>query len=143
MSANNNSGSGKAFLLGVLLGGAVGAVAALLLAPRKGDELRSFLTDKSADYAEVVKSKAAKIAESVQQNVEQVRVKSEETVEKATENAESVKDIAANLANEASSHIKTITASVREAIANGFEAGNSAKNKLQAELGESPGEPGA
>jgi gas vesicle protein len=46
--ADNRSGASGAFVVGVLLGGAIGAVSGLLLAPRSGRETRQILK-KSAD----------------------------------------------------------------------------------------------
>ncbi len=46
--AENRSGSSGAFLAGLLIGGAVGAIAGILLAPRSGRETRQILK-KSAD----------------------------------------------------------------------------------------------
>lgn len=39
----------KKFILGAAIGGAVGAIAALLLAPKKGSELRQDIMDKADD----------------------------------------------------------------------------------------------
>lgn len=44
---------GKKFVLGTLFGAAVGAVAGLLYAPKKGEELREDLLDKSEDFKAV------------------------------------------------------------------------------------------
>ena len=47
MSQNN---SVKGFLIGFLAGGAVGAIAALLTAPKSGKELRGDIKQKSGEY---------------------------------------------------------------------------------------------
>ena len=59
-----------AFLIGFVVGGVAGAVAALLLAPQSGEETRSLikersieLRDKAAEQAELVASKATEIAD--------------------------------------------------------------------------------
>ena len=58
-----------AFLIGFVVGGVAGAVAALLLAPQSGEETRALIKDKSielrdkaAEQAEVVASKANEFA---------------------------------------------------------------------------------
>lgn len=58
-----------AFLIGFVVGGVAGAVAALLLAPQSGEETRALIKDKSielrdkaAEQAELVASKANEIA---------------------------------------------------------------------------------
>jgi gas vesicle protein len=59
-----------AFLIGFIVGGVAGAVAALLLAPQSGEETRALIKDKSielrdkaAEQAEVVASKANEFAD--------------------------------------------------------------------------------
>jgi gas vesicle protein len=59
-----------AFLIGFVVGGVAGAVAALLLAPQSGEETRAIIKDKSielrdkaAEQAEVVASKANEFAD--------------------------------------------------------------------------------
>jgi gas vesicle protein len=58
-----------AFLIGFIVGGVAGAVAALLLAPQSGEETRMLIRDKSielrdkaAQQAEVVASRAEEMA---------------------------------------------------------------------------------
>ena len=58
-----------AFLIGFIVGGVAGAVAALLLAPQSGEETRSLIRDKSielrdkaAQQAEVLASRAEDMA---------------------------------------------------------------------------------
>ena len=58
-----------AFLIGFVVGGLTGAVAALLFAPQSGEETRAVikeksieLRDKAAEQAELVASKAQKFA---------------------------------------------------------------------------------
>jgi gas vesicle protein len=58
------------FLIGFIVGGVAGAVAALLLAPQSGEDTRALIKDKSielrdkaAEQAEVVASKANEFAD--------------------------------------------------------------------------------
>jgi len=46
------------FLAGVVIGGIVGAVAGLLLAPASGEETRTKLAEKSREYKDIAKEKA-------------------------------------------------------------------------------------
>ena len=48
----NNGGEFGAFLAGFVIGGLVGAAAALILAPQSGSETRSKITDKGQDMRE-------------------------------------------------------------------------------------------
>jgi gas vesicle protein len=59
-----------AFLIGFIVGGVAGAVAALLLAPQSGEETRAFIKDKSielrdkaAEQAEMVATRANEFAD--------------------------------------------------------------------------------
>ena len=81
-----NNGTARGFVLGLLAGGAIGAVLALLYAPKSGRELRSDLkasTDELMSEAEVALEKARKrlpeIASEARKRSEQVisHVKSE------------------------------------------------------------------
>ncbi|NSL51324.1 YtxH domain-containing protein [Calidifontibacillus erzurumensis] len=54
---------GKEFFIGVMIGGLVGAAAALLWAPKSGRELRSNINDQ----AQIAKEKGEKLAESAKQ----------------------------------------------------------------------------
>lgn len=49
---NNNGGDFGAFLAGFVIGGLVGAAAALVLAPQSGEETRSQLVQKGSDLRE-------------------------------------------------------------------------------------------
>ncbi|MCL6570948.1 MAG: YtxH domain-containing protein [Bacillus sp. (in: Bacteria)] len=49
---NRNEESSNSFLLGVLLGGVVGAAAALLLAPKYGEDIRSKLNLQAGSFKE-------------------------------------------------------------------------------------------
>ena len=67
MSDNDDFGM---FLIGFMVGGVAGAVAALLLAPQSGEETRTLIKDKSielrdmaAEQADVIATKASKVAE--------------------------------------------------------------------------------
>lgn len=71
---DSSSVNGKDFAIGVLVGGILGAAAALLLAPKAGRELRQDVTSqasnlktKSADYTTVVKEKATDLSQKVQE----------------------------------------------------------------------------
>ncbi len=47
--ADNESNYGRGFLAGALIGGAIGAITALVLAPKSGRELRRDLAERSSD----------------------------------------------------------------------------------------------
>ncbi|AOZ93485.1 YtxH domain-containing protein [Paenibacillus crassostreae] len=64
--------SSSTFLKGALIGGLIGAAAALLFAPKPGNELRgdlsdklSLVTDKTKEVASIVGDKASELAKTV------------------------------------------------------------------------------
>jgi gas vesicle protein len=48
--AENDNGGGGGFLLGLLMGGAVGFVAGMVFAPKSGEETRAFILDQSREW---------------------------------------------------------------------------------------------
>ncbi len=52
MNNQSNDGYSKGFLFGALIGGAVGAITALLFAPKSGRELRADIAEKSGEICE-------------------------------------------------------------------------------------------
>jgi gas vesicle protein len=79
-----------AFLVGFIVGGLTGAVAALLFAPQSGEETRATIKEKSIelkDQALVETDKAIKQAEAV---AAEVRVKVEDLSKKAYQQGEEI-----------------------------------------------------
>ncbi len=81
-----------AFLIGFIVGGVAGAVAALLLAPQSGEDTRALIKDKSielrdkaAEQAEVVASKANEFADQAktrgQEAYDSVKTHGQEAIE--------------------------------------------------------------
>jgi gas vesicle protein len=81
-----------AFLIGFVVGGVAGAVAALLLAPQSGEETRALLKDKSielrdkaAQQAEAIAAKAGQVASDAKVRgrdaIEDVRVRGRDAIE--------------------------------------------------------------
>ncbi|MFD1358527.1 YtxH domain-containing protein [Fictibacillus halophilus] len=82
MSNNNNNNQNidsKDFMIGALVGGMLGAAAALLLAPKAGKELRSdlneqavYLKDKSNEFSHLAREKSSNIVRTVSEQSNQV-----------------------------------------------------------------------
>lgn len=82
MSNNNNNNQNidsKDFMIGALVGGMLGAAAALLLAPKAGKELRSdlneqavYLKDKSNEFTHLAREKSSNIVRTVSEQSNQV-----------------------------------------------------------------------
>ncbi|WP_144698572.1 YtxH domain-containing protein [Fictibacillus phosphorivorans] len=82
MSNNNQNIDSKDFIIGALVGGMLGAAAALLLAPKAGKELRSdlneqavYLKDKSNEISHLAREKSSNIVKTVSEQSNQVATK--------------------------------------------------------------------
>jgi gas vesicle protein len=102
---------GAGFLTGLILGGLIGAGAALLLAPQPGDETRAELREKGIELRERV----LEISEEARRRAEELQV-------------------------EGRSAVETQVARVEEAIEEGKKAASKKKEQLRDELEQAPGE---
>jgi gas vesicle protein len=80
-----------AFFLGVLFGGLVGAVVAILFAPQSGVETRHLIRDKSielkdqaSDYAQQVGQRAGEYAQAAGQKAQEMGQKGQILIEEQT-----------------------------------------------------------
>ncbi|MCY9696075.1 YtxH domain-containing protein [Paenibacillus alginolyticus] len=97
-------------LLGLVIGGAVGAITSLLLAPKAGSELREDLSntyrtfnDKTSQLASAVGQKTQDIISTVSDKTQDIAsVVSEKTQEAASAVSEKTKDIANTVSHQAS-----------------------------------------
>ncbi len=84
MSNNNNSGL---FMVGVVLGGMVGTVTGLLLAPRSGRETRRIikksadaLPEMAEDLSSTVQLQADRLSDSAQKNWDETLIRLKEAI---------------------------------------------------------------
>lgn len=91
----------RGFIFGALIGGAVGAITALLLAPKSGEELRKDIAEKSRDLADkgnevyskaqkYFKEKDVEFNDSVRSTVNEGRMKAENIVKSAKSQADEI-----------------------------------------------------
>lgn len=99
----------KGFLLGLMLGGIVGSVAALLFAPKEGSEVREDIKRKARD----------------------VGAKATEVVESAKESARKAGARGRTILEEKKAH-------VREAVQAGRKAAGEKRAELKAQMSEEP-----
>jgi gas vesicle protein len=99
---SDNKMNGKDFVIGAVVGGILGAMAALLLAPKPGKELRE---DISGQYREVNK-KAHKLVGDASQKTQKA---TEQVGSVINELAGKVKEMAGNVKNEIQSDIEVIS----------------------------------
>ncbi|GGB59928.1 YtxH domain-containing protein [Fictibacillus barbaricus] len=130
----SKKGSGTRFTTGLVVGGLVGAAAALLYAPKKGNEFRNDLRDSSI-----------KLKERTQQMRDETKLKAKLGKMDAKDKVESIKEKSGNLsfsarqklqeAKNTASEVKSETKSAideakREAKKDGYQSGSeSSKNK--------------
>lgn len=102
MSENNMNG--KDFLLGAVVGGVIGAITALLLAPKAGKELRADLSDQYQNVSEKTIRIASDIGEKTQRIASDVSEKTQklagEVSEMGQEIAEKAKEVVSTVKNE-------------------------------------------
>ncbi len=87
--------SASKFLAGFIVGGAIGAIAGILLAPKSGKETREFLANSAKEAAskadETVKeiqSKADNVVEEMQRKGDEIREKLQNLLDKSGKSTE-------------------------------------------------------
>lgn len=119
----DNSGSyAKGLLVGALLGGAAGAIAALLFAPKTGREMRQSIADHTEEVVDRAQSYFSKAANGVEEGFEDVvnegRMRAERIVSSARNQAENLLSNAEQVLKDA----KTRAYKVADAARAGTEA---------------------
>ena len=89
-----------AFLVGFIVGGLTGAVAALLLAPQSGEETRSAIREKSIELTDQAKAEAEKARKQAELYAADAKVKVKDISEKARQQGEELLETAKKKARE-------------------------------------------
>ena len=91
MGQNNGGDYTKGFVFGALIGGVVGAVTALLLAPKSGAELRKELAEKSTDMYDKAQDYLSDVQENfgdaVHTTVNEGRIRAQNIIDSAKNQA--------------------------------------------------------
>ncbi|WP_409345563.1 YtxH domain-containing protein [Paenibacillus sp. MBLB4367] len=85
-----NKTNGKSFLIGTVVGGVVGAAAALLLAPKSGRELRADIAEQAQAIGEKTQEIAGSVSQRTQEVAKSVGTQTSEWVGKAREAAAAI-----------------------------------------------------
>jgi gas vesicle protein len=89
MSSDNNN-IAKGFLIGFLAGGTVGAIAALLTAPKSGRELRADIKVKSEEYFDEAEKYLAEAKDKARELINEGKKKSEKIILDAKAKSEDI-----------------------------------------------------
>src|SRR5450759_222089 len=129
MSRDEDNGMSKGLLIGLLAGGVLGAVIALLYAPKPGKELRADIKNKAGEmiddaeeYINVAKSKAVDI-------INEGKKRSENLITEAKRRAESLLGDAEKILSDAKERIGTEESKLKSAVRAGADAFRGEKNK--------------
>lgn len=87
---SDNNMNGKDFLLGAVVGGVIGAITALLLAPKPGEELRADIKDTVNTVTAKTQEIAGQVSDRSQIIAKNVGIHTSEIVDKAKELAGTV-----------------------------------------------------
>jgi gas vesicle protein len=144
--SNQQDNFTKGFLLGALIGGAAGAITALLLAPKSGVDLRRDLAEKSGEWYEKANEFAAEQGKVVGKVVNEGRVRAEQVVRTTKEQAGSIlseaetllRDVrhrAEHFAGQAQHQVVDNVARIQDAAKVGVETFRSEMSKDDAPIG--------
>jgi gas vesicle protein len=129
MSVEEDNGMRKGLVIGLLAGGLVGAIVALLYAPKPGKELRADIKNKAGEimddaesYINVAKSKAVDI-------INEGKKRSENLITEARKRAESLLGDAEKILSDAKERVGAEETKIKGAVRAGAEAYRSEKNK--------------
>jgi len=84
---SEHGSGGLEFLAGLFLGGMVGVIAGLMLAPKSGEEMRSELAERGIGLRDELQKRAGDLQEKVPAFVDEQRSRVEDAIEKGKEAA--------------------------------------------------------
>ncbi len=128
----NDNGTTKGFIFGLLAGSAIGAVLALLYAPKSGRELRADIKAKTDDLMAGAEEAIQNVRGKVPEVVQDARRRSEQVISDAKSQADSLLQDADKVLN----NVKQRTSSVfdeglkvKDAVKAGMDAFKAERNK--------------
>jgi gas vesicle protein len=114
MSQDNNNA--KSFIVGLLAGGAIGALIALLFAPKSGKELRADLKLKGEEYLDEAERYISEAREKAKELINEGKKKSEKIIEEAKSKSQEIIRDAQKIINEAKEKGTDILTTTKEKI---------------------------
>ncbi|OGU11935.1 MAG: hypothetical protein A2X61_13515 [Ignavibacteria bacterium GWB2_35_12] len=142
MSKDSDSGSfTRGLFLGAILGGLVGAVTALLLAPKSGAELRKDLAEKSAELydkaTDMLQTVEANVGDAVHTAVNEGKVRAQNIVQSAKSQAEELMSNADAVLKEARSKAHTAKENIGDKLQNVKDAAKAGVEAFRSEMDSS------
>lgn len=114
MSHENNNA--KSFIVGLLAGGAIGALVALLFAPKSGKELRADLKLKGEEYLDEAEKYISEAREKAKELINEGKKKSEKIISEAKMKSQEIIKDAEKIINEAKEKGGDVISSTKEKI---------------------------
>ncbi len=118
----NNDDSGFDFFKGFLFGGVVGAVIALLYAPKSGKETRDEIRKRSLELRDDAEAKLDLAKQQAEAYLEQAKRKLDQLRQEVEESVSTVKSRATGLVEEGKGVVGKETSRVKDAIEAGLSA---------------------
>lgn len=136
---NNQQGSyTKGFVIGAIIGGAIGAITALLLAPKSGRELRQELAEKSNELYGLASDYVSKFEEnmssSISATVNEGKLRAENIIASAKKQAGEILSNAEKVLTDAKTKAATIKEEIQDKIDNIKDAAKAGADAFKAEL---------
>jgi gas vesicle protein len=113
MSDNNNA---KSFIVGFLAGGAIGALVALLFAPKSGKELRADLKLKGEEYLDEAEKYISEAREKAKELINEGKKRSEKIISDAKMKSQEIIKDAEKIITEAREKAGEVIANAKEKI---------------------------
>lgn len=118
----NNGDSGFDFFKGFLFGGAVGAILALLYAPKSGKETRDEIRKRSLELRDDAEAKLELAKQQVESYLEEAKKKLDELRKEVESTVGSLKSKATDLVDEGKGVVGKETSRIKDAIEAGMSA---------------------
>lgn len=113
MSDNNNA---KSFIVGLLAGGAIGALVALLFAPKSGKELRADLKLKGEEYLDEAEKYISEAREKAKELINEGKKRSEKIISEAKMKSQEIIKDAEKIISDAKEKANEVISSTKEKI---------------------------
>ncbi|NQW30395.1 MAG: YtxH domain-containing protein [Ignavibacteria bacterium] len=132
---NQNDGStAKGFLLGAIVGGAVGAAVALLFAPKSGKDLRADISDRGEDFYDKAQTYFKTPVVEGDDFINEGRLKAQRIVHSAREQADSLMSNAEQVLRDARSRAQSIKETVQSGAAKVSDAARAGADAFKSEM---------